>query len=181
MPSWGTWFFRNTSLPSFPPAGFLRYSFPQHVVSWLIVSLFCVKQYRLGLGNTKGEFISWLMTTFLPSSKGLQLFSHFKFLCFVYLFLVNLRSFLHRERIQRWSRDIKKGNKVDLSRICSHRESGQTGEVLLPWVSLASQLGAYRWRGGIVTGKEGCGGLCSLIFIPAPVSQEEEEFFPYLA
>ena len=133
------------------------------------------------------------MTTFLQSSKGLQLFSHFKFLCFIcvpgefkvhsfFFYFLNFKIFnsymcSSRKNSEMKQRNVKKGHKVYLSRIYSYRESGQIGEVLLPWVSSASQLGAYRWRGGIVTGKEEYRGSCFLVFIPAPISQGEEGFF----
>ena len=88
------------------------------------------------------------------------------------------------ERIQKLTRKVKKVQWEFISaRIRFQRESGQTGEDLLLWVSLTSWFwkwkwlcGAYRWRGGIFTGEGGIWGSYSLIFISVPSSRGEERF-----
>ena len=80
---------------------------------------------------------------------------------------MNLRFFLHWERIRRQSREVKKV-KWEFIRAKKEEEelAGRLGAVF--WVSLSRLLwGMYKWRGGILTGEGGAWGSTSLIFPPS--------------
>ena len=81
------------------------------------------------------------------------------------------------ERIQRWNREVKKAKQEFIyAMVCSQGESGQSQVSSCPELLGKLVMQGVEMKKWNIHGEIGALGSYSMIFIPAPTSQEEERF-----